>query len=111
MKRIIIAVAVLPGALAIALPLAAQSPSEQARVPRAVEVARATEIPKCSVFVDAAAVPRGDGSLRKPHKTIAAAANAAAPGAVICVAEGVYAEQVKPGDKHFTLAGGFQRGG
>ena len=31
-------------------------------------------------------------------------------GAVICVAEGVYAEQIKPGEKHFTLAGGFQRG-
>ncbi len=31
-------------------------------------------------------------------------------GAVICVAEGTYAEQLKPGEKIFTLAGGFQRG-
>ena len=31
-------------------------------------------------------------------------------GAVICVAEGTYAEQLKPGEKYFTLAGGFQRG-
>jgi disaggregatase-related protein len=29
---------------------------------------------------------------------------------VICVAEGSYAEQLKPGEKSFTLAGGFQRG-
>lgn len=79
------------------------------RVPRAVTVARATAIPRCSVFVDAAAPARGSGTAQAPHKTIAAAIGAAADGAVICVAEGVYAEQLKPGEKSFTLAGGFQR--
>ena len=79
-------------------------------VPRAVTVARATTIPSCTVFVDAAAAAGGNGTVQKPHKTIAAAAAAAKPGAVICVAEGVYPEQIKPGEKHFTLAGGFQRG-
>ena len=47
---------------------------------------------------------------RSPHATIAAAIAAAQPGAVICVAEGTYAESLSPGAKHFTLAGGFQRG-
>lgn len=73
-------------------------------------VARATEIPRCTVFVDAAAGGRSDGSIQSPHRTIAAAVAAAKPGAVICVAEGTYAEQLKPGEKYFTLAGGFQRG-
>jgi disaggregatase-related protein/uncharacterized protein DUF1565 len=77
-------------------------------MPRAVTVARATAIPRCTVFVDAAAA--GGGTAQSPHKTIAAAVAAAPPGAVICVAEGTYAEQLKPGEKHFTLAGGFQRG-
>jgi Right handed beta helix region len=35
---------------------------------------------------------------------------AAETGAVICVAAGTYAEKLTPGEKHFTLAGGFQRG-
>lgn len=78
--------------------------------PRAVTVARATAIPNCTVFVDAGAAGGGSGTAQKPHKTIAAAVAAAKPGAVICVAEGVYAETLKPGEKHFTLAGGFQRG-
>jgi len=77
--------------------------------PRAVTVARATAIPNCTVFVDAAA-GGGNGSVQKPHKTIGAAVAAADAGAVICVAEGSYAEQLKPGEKFFTLAGGFQRG-
>ncbi|WP_434018734.1 hypothetical protein [Methyloceanibacter sp.] len=42
--------------------------------------------------------------------TIGAAIDAASPGAVICVAEGSYPEQLSPGVKYFTLAGGFQSG-
>jgi hypothetical protein len=74
-----------------------------------VTVARATGIPACTVFVDAAS-PAGDGSAQRPHRTIAAAVAASRTGAVICVAEGVYPEQIRPGEKAFTLAGGFQRG-
>jgi hypothetical protein len=92
-------------AVGLAVPAAAQD-----GVPRAVTVARATAIPNCAVFVDAAAPARGDGTVKKPHKTIAAAVAAAANGAVICVAEGTYAEQLKPETKYFTLAGGFQSG-
>lgn len=73
-------------------------------------VARATAIPACALFADAQAPDGGDGTVAKPHKTIAAAVEAAKPGAVICVAEGVYPEQLKPGEKHITLAGGFQKG-
>lgn len=88
--------------------LRARLPAKSA--PRAVEVARATTIPACTLFVDAASSGSGDGTARKPHKTIAAAVAAADPGAVICVAEGTYAENLSPGEKYFTLAGGFQRG-
>ncbi len=84
--------------------LAAEPPSP------AVKVARTTAIPACSIFVDAAADAGGNGTAPRPHKTIAAAADAADAGAVICVAEGVYAEQIRPGEKPFTLAGGFQSG-
>jgi hypothetical protein len=77
--------------------------------PPSTAIARTTAIPACTGFVDSAA-KGGDGSAQSPHATIAAAVEAAAPGAVICVAEGTYAEQIAPGDKHFTLAGGFQRG-
>lgn len=77
--------------------------------PRAVTVARAMTIPDCSLFVDVANAGDGDGTAQKPHKTIAAAVAAAEPGAVICAAEGTYAEQLAPGTKYFTLAGGFQR--
>ena len=76
--------------------------------PRAVTIARATAVPRCTAFVDAAG--GGAGTAQSPYKTITAAIAAAAPGAVICVAEGVYSEQLKPGEKHLTLAGGFQRG-
>ncbi len=78
-------------------------------VPRAVTVARATAIPACTVFVDAGSAG-GNGTAQQPHKSIGAAVAAAANGAVICVAEGTYAEQIEPGEKYFTLAGGFQRG-
>ncbi len=88
-------------------PVAAQAPES---VPRAVTVARTTEIPACTMFVDAVAAPGGAGAAQTPHKTIAAAVARAGPGAVICVAEGTYAEQLAPGTKHVTLAGGFQRG-
>jgi hypothetical protein len=96
-----------PGAAATPSP---DVPLPPGSAPRAVTVARTTTIPRCTVFVDAAAVGRGDGMARNPHKTIAAAVAATPAGAVICVAEGVYAEQLKPGEKYFTLAGGFQRG-
>lgn len=79
-------------------------------VPRAVRVARATAIPACTVFVDAANSGAADGTAARPYPTIAAAINAAASGAIICVAEGTYAETLAPGEKYFTLAGGFQRG-
>ena len=79
--------------------------------PRAVTVARTTEMIACSSFVDAGAGSGGDGTAQRPHRTIAAAVAAAGnTGAAICVAEGSYAEQLKPGEKSFTLAGGFQRG-
>ncbi len=80
-------------------------------VPSAVQVARATAIPDCALFVDAGAAEGGNGTVEKPHKTIAAAVEAAKAGAVICVAEGSYAEQLAPGEKHLTLAGGFKSGG
>ncbi|MEI9901202.1 MAG: right-handed parallel beta-helix repeat-containing protein [Hyphomicrobium sp.] len=76
----------------------------------ATTIARTTSIPKCAVFVDAANAAGGAGTLAQPHATIAAAIAAAPPGAVICVAEGTYAESLSPGEKYFTLAGGFQRG-
>jgi hypothetical protein len=79
-------------------------------VPPAAKIARTTAIPKCSSFVDAAAAGGGAGTAQQPHKSIAAAVTAAKPGAVICVAEGTYAETLAPGEKPFTLAGGFQRG-
>ena len=75
-----------------------------------MSVARTTTVPRCTLFVDAAATGRGAGTAQNPHRTIAAAVAAAGNGAVICVAEGTYAEQLKPGEKNFTLAGGFQRG-
>ena len=56
-----------------AAPAASDAALPPGSSPRAVTVARATEIPKCTSFVDAAAPARGDGSVQKPHKTIAAA--------------------------------------
>jgi hypothetical protein len=92
------------------MPLAHAQGASSSSVPRAVTVARATEIPTCSLFVDASAGNGGTGTAPAPFGTIAAAVEAAAPGAVICVAEGAYSETIAPGEKHFTLAGGFQRG-
>jgi hypothetical protein len=84
--------------------------AEAADVPRAVTAARTTEIPGCNLHVDTAVAGRSDGTAQRPHKTIAAAVAAAANGNVICVTEGSYAEQIRPGEKSFVLAGGFQRG-
>lgn len=77
--------------------------------PRSVEQARATVIPKCTVFVDAASTA-DKGTAQQPYRKIAAAVAAAPEGAVICVAQGVYPETLSPGEKAFTLAGGFQSG-
>ncbi len=74
-----------------------------------VSVARATKIPACTLFVDAATVGTGAGTTANPYRTIAKAVSVAAEGAVICVAEGTYAERLQAGTKGFTLAGGFQR--
>lgn len=76
--------------------------------PRAVRVARATSIPACTVFVDVANDGAADGTAARPHRTLAAAIDAASNGAIVCVAEGVYAEALAPGTKYFTLAGGFE---
>lgn len=84
-------------------------PAALGEVPRAVTVARATAIPACTVFVDAAA-KGGRGTAAQPFAAIADAVAAAAPGAVICVTEGSYTEQLRPGEKHLTLAGGFKSG-
>ena len=73
-------------------------------------VARATAIPVCTGFVDAAFAGTSNGTAAAPHKTIAAAVGPAASGAIICVAAGTYAETITPGVKFFTLAGGFQSG-
>ena len=91
--------------------LAAELAAAQPRtVPHAVAVARTTTIPVCTLFVDAAAAAGGTGTAARPLKTIAAAVTRASAGAIICVAQGVYAENIRPGTKPFTLAGGFQRG-
>lgn len=80
-----------------------------AAIPAAVTVARTTAIPACTLHVDAAFAGTSTGSASKPFKTIAAAVSAVAEGGIICVAQGTYAEQILPGTKGFTLAGGFQR--
>lgn len=82
----------------------------EAAIPVAVTVARATALPSCTVHVDAAFAGVSTGAVKKPFKTIAAAVSAVAEGGIVCVAEGTYAEQIRPGTKGFTLAGGFQRG-
>lgn len=79
-------------------------------VPRAVTVARTTTIPACTVFVDATNTGPALGTATAPHPTIAAGVAAASDGAIVCVAEGTYAEGLTPGVKYFTLAGGFQTG-
>lgn len=66
-------------------------------------------MPACNLFVDAAS-PGNAGTVVTPFRTLSAAVAAARPGAVLCVAEGTYAEQLAPGDKPLTLAGGFKSG-
>lgn len=75
----------------------------------AIEVARATVIPLCTGHVDGSVQSGGDGSVSHPWQRISEAIKAAEDGAIICVAEGEYAEELLPGTKYFTLAGGFQR--
>lgn len=79
-------------------------------VPRAVLVARTTTIPACTLYVDAANTGTADGTVANPFATLNAAVSAASNDAVICVAQGTYAEELAPQDKYFTLAGGFQSG-
>lgn len=81
-----------------------------AAVPTAVKVARTTVLPGCTLFVDEAFAGGSNGTAGKPYKTIAAAVAVASARAIICVAQGVYAEKLLPGTKPFTLAGGFERG-
>ncbi|MGE3990614.1 caspase family protein [Pseudorhodoplanes sp.] len=94
----------------VAAPVPAGPGPVQGGVPRAVQVARATELPRCNLFVDASASGRGNGSLQNPYRAIGDAVAAANAGVVICVAEGTYREEIKPGEKHLTFAGGFERG-
>ena len=97
-------------AMSLILGSAISGGGSMAATPRAVEVARTQAVPACTRFVDAAASVGGIGSIARPFKTIAAAITAAPTAAIICVAEGVYRERLRPGTKPFTLAGGFQRG-
>ena len=90
--------------------LAPEAALTRASVPRAVKVARTKAIPACTSFVDVGFAGPSNGTATRPRKTIAAAVAAAPPGAIICVAEGVYREELRPGTQPFTLAGGFQRG-
>jgi hypothetical protein len=77
--------------------------------PHAGPTAGTTEMPKCSSYVDATGA--GEGTAASPFKTIGAAVEAAENNEVICVAEGTYSgEELAPGEKFFTLAGGFQTG-
>ena len=93
--------------LGFAVPVLAETSFPEAR---SVTVARATAIPACTSFVDAASSVKGSGTAEQPYNTIAAAVEAVESGAMICVAEGTYAEEITPGEKYFTIAGGFQRG-
>jgi uncharacterized protein DUF1565 len=106
------AIFLLAGAVvtSLAVPATRHATLAADAAPRAVEVARTTVVPACTHFVDSAAPSDGAGTVQEPYKTIGAAIEGASPGAVICVAEGIYAEELLPGAKHFTLAGGFQRG-
>jgi len=116
MLRTAITLASLASALALAAHVvhAQTAPAAPARSTTALTrvpiVARATSVPACTVFVDQASGADGDGTAARPFSTIAAAISAAKPGGVVCVAEGTYAESLAPGTKHFTLAGGFERG-
>lgn len=106
--RMLVCTVIAAGIMTLASPLSPAAAAKQ--VPRAVSIARTVVIPDCTLFVDAAFNGTGEGSVTRPFKTISAAVGAAANGAVICVAQGVYAESLVPGLKYFSLAGGFQRG-
>ena len=56
-----------------ALPQSADIPLPAGAAPRAVLLARTTTIPRCTLFVDAAAATSGNGTAQRPHNTIAAA--------------------------------------
>lgn len=99
-----------PNLCMLALLLGAADGNAQEAIPRAVSIARATAIPRCALFVDAAAQQNGNGTVASPFRTITAAVSAAAAGGVICVSEGIYPEELQPGEKPIVLAGGFQRG-
>jgi hypothetical protein len=76
--------------------------------PAAASVAGTQEIPECTVYVDASA--GGSGTVSAPFATIAQAVAGADDGAIICVAEGNYPENIDA-TKPVTLAGGFRRDG
>ena len=82
-----------------------------AEVPRAVKVARTTEIPDCTVFVDAAASRprRRHGAEPAPDDRRRGRGR---PQRRRHLRRGGHLrrEAVTPGEKAFTLAGGFQRG-
>ena len=77
---------------------------------KAQSVARATAVPACTTYVDGGASGTGDGTAGQPWPSIGQAVDAVESGGTICVAEGTYQEQLAPGAKPFTLAGGFQSG-
>jgi hypothetical protein len=100
----------LSAVLAAVMPPVVAECNAQDAPPSAVQVARTTAIPACTAFVDARAASNGDGTASRPYSKIAEAVAAAASGAVLCVAEGIYAEEIVTGEKPLTLAGGFQSG-
>jgi len=67
-------------------------------------------LPSCTAYVDSNASARGSGSSASPWQRIGEAVDSVESGAIICVAEGSYLEQLTPREKFFTLAGGFQSG-
>ena len=89
---------------------ASDSLCEEVAAMNAVAVARAVAMPACTIFVDAANGTQSDGTVSNPRQSIKAAIESADEAAVICVAEGIYAEELDAGEKAFTLAGGFQSG-
>jgi hypothetical protein len=87
----------------------ADSATAQDRAPDVPSAAGTTDVPQCTSYVDPTG--GGEGTAASPFATIAAAVEAAENGAVICAAEGTYSgETLTPGEKFFTLAGGFQSG-
>lgn len=105
MRQAVVATLFASGMLTIGAAIAAPS----LNVPVPVTVARATAIPACTRYVDVAFAGTPNGTAARPYKTIRSAVTASPNGAIICVAEGTYAEQILPGTKYFTLAGGFKR--